>query len=144
MLSTRWMSRGSREQTADERGFGDAADGQNHGAGAWGYVMLAHGLHHFMEGASHDLLQSPVDFVRVPHQAFLVLDPLEIAHGNSAGVGENVRQNNYATARQDFIGVRRGWTVGGFGDDACLNSFSVVKGDDVFERRRHQDVALHG
>src|SRR5215470_6791961 len=73
------------EQSADEGGFGDAADGQDHGAGARRNVVLAHGIQHFVESADHDLLQARVDFVRVPHQTFLVLHPLEVADGDAAG-----------------------------------------------------------
>ncbi len=105
--------------------------------------MLAHGVHHFVEGADHDFLQARLYFVDVPHQAFLVLHPLEVAHGDAAGVGENIRQHDDAAARENFIGVRGGGAVGGFRDDAGFYGLSVVKGDDVLERRRDEDVALH-
>src|SRR6266852_2714240 len=115
----------SREQAADEGGFGDAADGEDHGAGAGRDVVLAHGIHHFVESAHDNLLQARVDFVDVPHQAFLVLDPFEIADGDAAGVGKNVRENGDAAARKDFVGVGRGGAVGGFGDDAGFAGFGV-------------------
>src|SRR6267143_6178181 len=82
-----------REEAADEGSLGDAADGEDHGAGAGRNVVLAHGVHHFVEGAHDDFLQARVDFVDVPHQAFLVLYPFEIANGDATGVGKNVRQN---------------------------------------------------
>ena len=106
--------------------------------------MLAHGVHHFAEGAHHDLLQARVHFLDVPHEPFLVLHPFEVADGDAAGVGENIRQDDDAAAREDFISVRRGGAVGGFHNDAGLHGLGIVEGDDIFKRSRHQDVALHG
>ena len=94
--------------------------------------------------AHHDFLQARIHFFGVPEQALLILHPFEIADGDAAGVGENVRQHGDAAARENFVGVRSGRAVGGFGDDARLDRFGVVQGDDVFERRGNQDVALHG
>src|ERR1700740_3480468 len=48
----------SRKQAADEGGFGDTADGENHGTCARGNMVLAHGLQHLVKGAHHDLLQA--------------------------------------------------------------------------------------
>src|SRR6266481_3922469 len=134
----------SREEAADEGGFGDAADGEDHGAGAGRDVVLAHGVDHLVEGAHDDLLQARVDFVDVPHQAFLVLYPFEIADGDATGVGKNVRQNGDTAARENFVGVGGGGAVGGFSDNASFDGFGVVQRDDVFERCRDQNVALHG
>src|SRR5260370_23094757 len=106
--------------------------------------MLAHGVNHFVEGAHHDFLEARVYFVDVPHQAFLVLDPFEVADGDASGVGENIREHDDAAARENFIGVRGGGAVGGFRDDASLDGLGIVEGDDVFERRRYEDVGLHG
>ena len=77
------------EQAANESGFGDAADGEDHGAGARRNVMLAHGLHHFVKGAHDGFLQAGVHFFGVPDQALLILHPFKIADGHAAGVGEN-------------------------------------------------------
>ena len=106
--------------------------------------MLAHGFEHFLERAHHDLLQPSVDFVSVPHEAFLVLHPLEIAHGDATGVGQNIREHCDAAARQDFVSMRRGRAVSGFGDDAGFDGLGVVQGNDVFERGGDKNVALHG
>src|SRR6266478_3602432 len=75
-----------REESADQRGFRDAADGQDHGSGAWRDVMLAHGVHHLVKGTNHDLLQAGVHFFDVPHEAFLVLHPFEVTYRDAAGV----------------------------------------------------------
>jgi len=40
--------------------------------------------------------------------------------------------------------VGGGRAVGGFGDDAGFDGFRVVQSDDVFQRCRDQNVALHG
>src|SRR6266436_6669941 len=81
------------EEAAHERRFSHAVDGENHGAGARWNVMLAHGVHHFEESADHNLLQARVDFVSVPHQAFLILHPLKVADSDAASVGQNVGQH---------------------------------------------------
>src|SRR5437879_12525858 len=73
------------EEAADQGGFRDAANGEDHGAGARGDVMLAHGVHHLVEGADHDLLQARIHFVGVPHQPFLVLHPFKVADGAATG-----------------------------------------------------------
>ena len=80
----------------------------------------------------------------VPHQALLVLHPFEIACGDAAGVGQNVRKHGDAASRENFIGVGSGGAVRGFGDDAGLDRFGVSQGDYIFEGRGDQDVALHG
>src|SRR5215470_16104784 len=129
-----------REQAADQGGFGDAADSQDHGAGARRNVMFAHGFHHFVEGSGHDLLQAQIHFVGVPHQAFLVLHPFEVADRHAAGVGQNVRQHGDAAAGENLVGVRGGGAVGGFRDDAGLDGLGVVQGNDVFKRRGNQNV----
>src|SRR5882762_1348585 len=112
----------SGEEATDEGGFGDAADGEDHGAGAGRDVVLAHGVDHLVEGAHDDLLQARVDFVDVPHQAFLVLYPFEIADGDATGVGKNVRQNGDTAARENFVGVGGGGAVGGDRKSTRLNS----------------------
>jgi len=75
---------------------------------------------HVPEAIHHDFFQAAVDQLLVPEISLPVLHPFEIGNGDAAGVGENVREDDDATAREDFIGVRRGGAVGGFGDDAGL------------------------
>ena len=71
-----------------------------------------------------------------------ILRPFEIADGDAAGIGENVRQHENAFARQNFVGMRRRRPIGAFGNDLGLDLVGVVQRDDVFQRRRNQDVAL--
>src|SRR4029077_15799755 len=112
--------------------FGDAADGENHGTGARRDMVLAHGVHHFVESADNDLLQPLVHFVTVPEEAFLILDPLEVADGNTACIGKDIWQDGDSAPRQYFVGMRGGWAIGGLGDDASLDGFSVIQGDYIF------------
>ena len=77
-----------------------------------------------------------IDFALLPDGALQVLHPFEVADGDAAGVGQHVRQHEDTFARQDFVGVRRGGAVGGFGDDLGLDLVGVVQRDDVFQRRR--------
>src|SRR6266436_8248349 len=133
-----------RKQSADESGLGDATDGENHGAGARRHVMLAHGVHHFVEGTHHDLPQALVYFLAIPEEAFLVLHPLEIADRDTAGVGQDVWENGDAAPGEDLVGMRGGGAVRGFRDDAGLDGFGVVQRNHVVESRRDENVALHG
>src|ERR1700730_7962046 len=132
-----------REQTADEGGFGHTSDGENHGAGARRNVMFAHRFNHFMKSAHDRFLQAGVHFFRVPDQPLLVLHPLKIADRDTAGIREDVWKDGDSLASENFIGVGRRRSVGGFGDYAGLDRLGVVQGDDVFESSGHQDVAFH-
>src|SRR5436190_24262830 len=89
-----------REESADKRGFRDAADGQDHGTGARRDVMLAHRVHHLVKGTNHDLLQAGVHFLDVPHEAFLVLHPFEVTYRDPAGVGENIRSEERRVGKE--------------------------------------------
>src|SRR5690349_4616074 len=132
------------EEPADESRFGDTADGESHSGGARRDVVLAHGVEHFVEGADNDSLQAKIHLLGIPEQAFLVLDPLEIADGDAAGVGENIGQDSDAAARENFVRVRRGGTIRGFRNDTRLHDLGVIQRDDVFKRSGNQDVAFHG
>src|SRR5262245_61674392 len=51
-----WLRHSLGEEAANQCGFGDAIDGENHGPGARRNMMLAHGVNHFHESADHNLL----------------------------------------------------------------------------------------
>ena len=62
-LAAEWTpNQDLRKKAADEGGFGDAADGEDHGAGARRNVMLTHGVHHLVERPHHDFLQPRIHF----------------------------------------------------------------------------------
>jgi hypothetical protein len=114
------------EQSADEGSLRDATNSENHGASAWRYVVFAHGVHHFVEGADHDALEAQIDLFGIPEQAFLILHPLEIADGNAAGVGQDIWQDGNSTACKNFVRVWSSWAISSFGDNAGLDGFGVI------------------
>ena len=97
---------------------------------------------HFAEGALHDDLELFVDLAFFPEKILQVLHPLEVADGDTAGVGQDVGNDEDALAVQDVVGHRRHRAVGRLGDDLGLDVRGVLGGDDVFKRRGNEDVAL--
>ena len=71
-----------------------------------------------------------------------VFDPLEVGDRHAAGVEVEVGDHGDAALAQDRVGLRRGRTVGGLGDDAGTHARGVVDRDLVLQRGRDQDVAL--
>lgn len=71
-----------------------------------------------------------------------VLQPLEVGHGDTAGVDVQVGDDQNVTFQQDLVRVDRGRPVGSLSDDAALDFVGVALVDDAFHCARHQDVAL--
>ncbi len=69
-------------------------------------VMLARDLPYRAIGSAHLLVQFLVDPFFIPSKLLDVLRPLEIAHGDATGVGENVRND------QNIPGVPLRWNTG--------------------------------
>jgi hypothetical protein len=51
-------------------------------------------LEHIAECRLHHALQAVVDILRIPEQVLLILHPLEVRHRDSAGVAQNIRNQN--------------------------------------------------
>src|SRR5882757_8354778 len=67
--------------------------------------------HNLLETMLNDVLQSLVHFFLAPEKSLAVLHPLEITHCHSAGVGQDVGNDEDAFAVNDLIRQRRAWTV---------------------------------
>ena len=93
--------------------------------------------------AFHDGAQPGMDFLQLPVVALLVLHPFEIGHGHAAGIGEDVRQHDHVAASQDLVGFGRHRPVGQLQHQPRLHGGGVVPVDHVFQRGRHQHVAVH-
>src|SRR5262245_62362736 len=65
------------------------------------------------------------DAIQAPTVVLEVLHPLEVAHGDAAGVGENVGQYLDATSFQNFVRIRLGRSVGGLNDDRCPDRLGI-------------------
>ena len=69
-------------------------------------AMLARDLPYRAIGSAHLLVQFLVDPFFIPSELLDVLHPLEIAHGDATGVGENVRNDQDVPVVQDLIWLR--------------------------------------
>src|ERR1700722_7581775 len=92
------------EQSANQCCVRHAADRQNVGAGAHVGQILARGFVDFAEGALHYRFELGVHFRFGPKQALHILNPLEVAGGYPAGVGQDVREQGDSLAREYFVG----------------------------------------
>ena len=89
-------------------------------------VRLVERFHHFG-------LHPFVDLINRPVVATDVLDPLEVRNCNATGVAQEVGNDLDSTLAQNLVGFRRGWTIGGLGDDFGLNVGRIPVRDDVFD-----------
>jgi hypothetical protein len=77
-----------------------------------------------------------------PEEAGEVLHPLEVADGDTAGVGQHVRNHVDAVLVEDVVGLRRRRTVRAFEQDPRLDPRRVALGDLLLQRRRNQEFGL--
>jgi len=96
------------------------------------------------EAFGHDVVEALVDFGFGPEVAHAVLDPLEVAGGDAAGVGEDVGDDEDSLVGEDLVGDGGGGAVGAFAEDLAADAFGVLAGDDIFCGRGDEDVALVG
>src|SRR5438552_6132943 len=113
-------------------GVGYAVDGQHVGCDAVIDVVGAGVGDDVVEAFGHDVVEALVDFGLGPEVAHAVLDPLEVAGGDAAGVGEDVGDDEDALVREDLVGDGGCGAVGAFAEDLAADAFGVFAGDDVF------------
>src|ERR1700754_3382484 len=90
-------------------GVGYAVDGEHVGGDAVVDVVRTGVSDDVVKALGHDAVKTLVDFGFGPEVAHAVLDPLEVAGGDTTGVGEDVGYDKDALVSQDLIGD------GGFG-----------------------------
>jgi hypothetical protein len=93
------------------------------------------------KGADHDLLKPGGDLALPPEVVRQPLDPLEIGHDDTSGVGEDVRDQRDAALTQDHIRLGRRGAVGSLGDDQGLHALCVVLAELRAHGGRDEDVA---
>ena len=71
---------------------GHAIDRQHVGGDTIIHPVRFRVAHHFIEAVLHHVLQALVHFALAPEKALAILHPLEIADGDAAGIGENIRE----------------------------------------------------
>src|SRR5260370_29404079 len=96
------------------------------------------------EAFGHDVVETLVDLGLSPEVAHAVLNPLEVAGGDAAGVSENVGDDEDAFVGEGFVGDGRGGAVGAFADNLAADAFGVLAGDDVFGGGGDEDLAVVG
>ena len=85
------------------------------------HAVLGRCLMHGSEGAGDALVEQAVNGLFIPVEVGRVLNLLEVADGDPAGIGEDVRENDDTPVVEDFVGLGGGRTIGAFNDDLGTN-----------------------
>jgi len=125
-------------------GVGYAVDGQHVGGDAIVDIVGLGVGDYVAEALGHDIVEALVDFGLGPEVAHAILDPLEVAGGDAAGIGQDVGDDEDALVTEDLVGDGGGWAVGAFAEDLATDPFGVFAGDDVLGGCGDEDVALVG
>src|SRR5260370_22316765 len=112
--------------TAELEGAGDPVDGQHVGRNAVIHFVHSSKTHHFIEGVVHHVEEAFVHFALPPEEALAVLNPLEIADGDAAGVAKNVRHGEDAFAIDNRVGLPSGWTLSAFPANVTSHPISIL------------------
>src|SRR5208283_2067796 len=96
---------------------------------------------HLVEGAFHHVEKALVDFALAPEKALAVLHPLEIAHGDAAGIAKNIGNGENPLCIDDGVGLPGCGAVGAFAKDFGLDLVSVLLRDLVFDGGGDEDIA---
>lgn len=75
-----------------------------------------------------------------PSDVFDVLEPLEVADGDSSSVAEHIRQEADSFFEEDVLALASGWPVSSLNDEFALELVSVVKVDGLLEGRGDENV----
>jgi len=125
-------------------GVGYAVDGEHVGGDAVVYAVVLGVGDDVVEAFGHDVVEALVDLGLGPEVAHAILDPLEVAGGNTAGVGEDVGDDEDAFVAENLVGDRGCRSVGAFAENFAADAIGVAAGDDVFGRRGDEDLAVVG
>src|SRR5437764_4643057 len=95
--------------TAELECAGDPVNGQHIGGNAVVDFVQFRKAHHFIERVFHDVEKALVHFAFAPEETLAVLDPFEIADGNTAGVSKNIRhsENSFGVDNRVSLPGRR-------------------------------------
>ncbi len=89
----------------------DPFNGQDKRGGAQINTVLLGKFGHAAVGATHRLVQLRHDLVFFPTELLDVLAPLEIADGDTACIGKDIRDYGHAFADQDVVSLDGAWSV---------------------------------
>mmetsp|Transcript_17264 Transcript_17264/g.41236 ORF Transcript_17264/g.41236 Transcript_17264/m.41236 type:complete len:325 (-) Transcript_17264:609-1583(-) len=137
------LSRASVEPSG-YRGLGNTLERLHEGRHPKGHALVAVDGPDLLERIGHLPVEPHVDLLLVPLEVLKVLHPLEEAHGDAAGVAEDVRQDGNAPLPKDDVALRRDGPVGGLSNELAPEITGVLLGDDASDRRGHQHIARRG
>src|SRR2546421_3535888 len=96
---------------------------------------------HAVECIGHLVRELEANLLAVPEQATEILHPLEVGHGYTAGVREDVRDDGNATVGEDRVGLERRRAVRALDDELRVHAAGVFAGELVLARRDDEHVA---
>src|ERR1700674_2684490 len=128
--------------TAKLEGAGDPVDGQHVSRNAVIHFVNSGKTHHFIEGVVHHVEEALVHFALPPEKALAVLNPFEIADGDTAGVAKNVRHGEDPLGIYNRVGLPRRRAVGALAENPGLHLIRILLRDLVFNGGRDGNLAL--
>ena len=121
---------------------GDASDCQQVGGSAKRDLLFDCDRPDAIEAARHVFFELFTNAAEIPAEVLLVLHPFEITDGDSAGIGEDIRQHGDFALAEDGISFGSDRTVGCFDDELRPDVVCVVCGQDIAQCGRDQDVSF--
>ena len=117
---------GGLDASAQPHGFHYSAHAHEVGSRPHINIQSASRFEHSHESGSDLLVESPVNLCLVPVFAGLVLNPLEVADRDAAGVTQKVGNDEYAARVEDLVGFGRRIEPGKVN---CVGSYSRKLGN---------------
>ncbi len=132
-----------RKEAAGLFDAGDVVDSDGESAEAGSAFVLFAEVKEVFEGLVELGFELGEHFDFAPTEALQVLHPLEVTDSDTAGIAEDVgEEEDVAAFLDDGIGWLGGGAVGGFGEDFAAEFGRVFFGDDAFEGGWDEDVAF--
>src|ERR1700694_850403 len=131
-----------RVDTSGLAGAGNLVHREGVGSGAHRDFAAVGSLADLLVRARHDVSEALVDLALLPEEGLQVLHHLEVGNGYTAGIGDDVRDQEHAFLGEDVVGFRGSGSIGSLGDDLCPHPIRIALVDLAFKGSRHEDRAL--
>ena len=102
--------------SAQDSGSADAGDRLHERGGAQRDALALGEVVHLAKGLDELVLFLALNLFERPAEVLEVLDPLEVADDDAAGIGEHVGDDRDAAGVEDLVGLGPGRRVGGLDD----------------------------
>ena len=96
----------------------------------------------FLECRLHHTLQPIVYILGLPEEVLLILHPLKIRDRYTAGVAQDIRDQEDALFIEDLVGLRCDWPVGSFRNDLGFHLVRIFFGDRIGSHDAHTGSEL--